>query len=93
MGYKQSKPTDLYVDNKGAIDISRDYISNERTKHIERRHLKVRELVADGEVVVRHVPSKENHADMLTKPLDFEEFNLHFTALSGGGSIRHQGGC
>ena len=40
MGYKQSKPTDLYVDNKGAIDMSRDYISNERTKHIERRHLK-----------------------------------------------------
>ena len=90
---RELEPMVLYVDNQGAVELSKDSKSCKRSRHIERRYLKVRELVADGEVVVKHVPSKENHADMLTKPLDFEEFNLHFTALSGGGSIRHQGGC
>ena len=64
-----------------------------RSRHIERRYLKIRELVADGEIVVKHVESADNHADMLTKPLELEAFDYHFTALSGGGSIRHRGGC
>ena len=74
MGYKQSKPTDLYVDNKGAIDMSRDYISNERTKHIERRHLKIRELVLDAVIRIQYVASKSNIADIFTKALDKKPF-------------------
>ena len=74
MGYKQSKPTDLYVDNKGAIDMSRDYISNERTKHIERRHLKVRELVEDAVINVKYIATHLNVADIFTKPLERKQF-------------------
>ena len=90
---RELEPTVLYVDNQGAIELAKDLRSCKRSRHIERRYLKVRELVADGEIVVKHDPSKENHADMFTKPLDFEEFNSHFSALSGGGSVRHQGWC
>ena len=74
MGYELPKPTDLYVDNKGAIDMSRDYISNERTKHIERRHLKIRELVEDAVINVKYVASHLNVADIFTKPLDRKQF-------------------
>ena len=69
MGYKQSKPTDLYVDNKGAIDMSRDYISNERTKHIERRHFYVRECVENHQITVPYVNTVNNLADFFTKAL------------------------
>ena len=90
---RELEPTVLYVDNQGAIELAKDSRSCKRSRHIERRYLKVRELVADGEIVVKHVSSRENHADMFTKPLDHEDFGSHFSALSGGGSIRHQGGC
>ena len=90
---RELDPTILYVDNQGAIELSRDMKSCKRSRHIERRYLKIRELVADGEIVVRHVRSEDNHADMLTKPLEIEAFGYHFAALSGGGSIRHRGGC
>ena len=90
------EPTILYVtDNRGAIELPKDMKSCKRSRHIERRYLKIRELVADGEITVKYYveSADDNHADMLTKPLDSEAFEYHFTALSGGGSIRHRGGC
>ena len=90
---RELDPTVLYVDNAGAVELAKDMKSCKRSRHIERRYLKVRELVADGEIKVMHVSSHENHADMFTKPLDLDPFEYHFTALSGGGSIRHRGGC
>ena len=66
--------TDLYVDNKGVIDISQDYLANERTKHIERRHLKIRELVLDAILRVQYIASTSNIADIVTKPLDRKPF-------------------
>ena len=67
LGHIVDGPTDMYVDNKGVIDISQDYLANERTKHIERRHLKIRELVADSIVSVEQVPTRDNVADIFTK--------------------------
>ena len=46
MGVPMEKPTVLYVDNSGAVALSKDLKSCKRSRHIERRHLKVRELVA-----------------------------------------------
>ena len=60
-------PTILYVDNSGAVELSKDLKSCQRSRHIERRYLKVRELVAKGEIEVRYCPTKENVADALTK--------------------------
>ena len=93
LGRVLEEPTVLYVDNRGAIELSKDMKSCKRSRHIERRYLKIRELVAEGEIVVKYVASAENHADMLTKPLDTDTFECHLSALSGSGSIRHRGGC
>ena len=62
------------VDNKGVVDMSEDYVSNNRTKHIERRHLKIRELVEQGIIKVAHVAGEDNIADILTKPLGRRRF-------------------
>ena len=86
------EPTSLYVDNQGAIELSRDMKSCQRSRHIERRYLKVRELVALGEINVLYVPTALNHADVLTKPLDKLTFDTHVGALCGVASLPQQGG-
>ena len=70
----QESPTVLGVDNQGAIALAKNYVSNSRTKHIERRHLKIRELVKELAVRPEFVPTDENVADILSKPLGREKF-------------------
>ena len=67
MGYELNKPTVLYVDNTGAVELSKHRKSCNRSRHVLRRYLKVRELVAQGEVEVKWIDTKENIADLLSK--------------------------
>ena len=50
MGLDMTAPTVLYVDNQGAVELSRDRKSCHRSRHVDRRFFKVRELVAEGEI-------------------------------------------
>ena len=86
------EPTPLHVDNQGAVELSRDMKSCQRSRHVERRYLKVRELVALGEISVFHVPTASNRADVLTKPLDKPSFDTHVDALCGVASLPQHGG-
>ena len=73
----QHGPTVIGIDNQGAVALARNYVSNSKTKHIERRHLKIRELVEEMKVRPEFVPTNENPADLFTKPLGrpkFEKF-------------------
>ena len=81
MGHDVSTPTVLYVDNEGAVALSNDMRSCNRSRHIERRYLRIREWVADGEIVVKYVATTANVADALTKPLDAATFTRHATVL------------
>ena len=47
---------------------------HDRTKHIDRRHFWIREMVEDGRVVVPYVRTDDNIADFLTKPLAWDRF-------------------
>ena len=73
-GCSQKEPTKLSIDNQGAVALAKNYISNSRTKHIQRRHLKIRELVEELVVRPEFVPTDENVADILTKPLGKDRF-------------------
>jgi len=74
MGIDVSEPTVLYVDNKGAVELPRDTKSCQRSRHIERRYLKIREWVAMGEIRVEYVETQNNPADILTKPVNASTF-------------------
>ena len=87
MGVCMDAPTVLYVDNSGAVELSKDLKSCKRSRHIERRFLKVRELVAQGHIVVKYCPTEENHADVLTKGLPAAVHLKHATALMNLGDI------
>ena len=55
MGIHDESPVELHGDNKGAIDLAYNPEHHSRTKHIDRRHFYVREMVENGEIVVPYV--------------------------------------
>jgi hypothetical protein len=71
MGMKFEKPPVLFVDNSGAVELSRDRKSCHRSRHVDRRYFKVRELQALGKLLVEHIPTAENSSDLLTKVLSW----------------------
>jgi len=64
------KPIVLFVDNDGAVDLSRDRKSCHRSRHVDRRYFKVRELVAEGLIRVERIDTADNSSDVLTKALE-----------------------
>ncbi len=71
------KATLVYCDNVSAIYLSGNPVQHQRTKHIEMDIHFVREKVARGEVLVHHVPSRYQIADIFTKGIPlvlFEDF-------------------
>ncbi|GJV51520.1 hypothetical protein Tco_1447261 [Tanacetum coccineum] len=73
-----------YVDCKstgGAIDLSKNPVLHSRTKHIEIRHHFRRDNVQKGNISIDKVSSEDNIADILTKHLKKEPFNLLILGL------------
>nr|GEV37247.1 retrovirus-related Pol polyprotein from transposon TNT 1-94 [Tanacetum cinerariifolium] len=65
----------IMYDKKGAIDLSIKPVQHSRTKHIEIRHHFLRDNVRKGHISIKKVPSIDNIADILSKPLKRESFN------------------
>ena len=83
MGYDMSEPTMLWVDNMGAVEITKRRESLARSRHIERRYLKMQEWVAEGKIKVKYIKTDDNRADMFTKPLDRATFEGHAAGIMG----------
>ncbi|EGD80810.1 hypothetical protein PTSG_11720 [Salpingoeca rosetta] len=75
--------TKMLTDNQAAIAIGNDHVTKPRTKHIRVRHHFVRELIADGTIVLQHCPGTQMVADALTKALDKQTFEQHLPRLVG----------
>ena len=67
----------VFEDIQGALQLSKNPVSNSNSKHIDVRHHFLRELVRQGDIIVNHVPSEYQHADILTKVLAFDLFPIH----------------
>jgi len=65
----QDTPTVIRVDNQAAIAMSKNPINHKRTKHIDVRYHVVRGFIEEGVIKCVWVPTDENLADFLTKPL------------------------
>eukprot|EP00253_Pinus_taeda_P007520 PITA_07520 len=67
-------PISILCDNTSAIKISKNPVMHSKTKHIPIKYHFLREQVLEQKVKLEYVPSKEQVADILTKPLPRETF-------------------
>ena len=74
LAYPISLPTPLWCDNQAALDLIDNPVCHDRTKHIETKYHYVRQQVAIGNAIFSYVPTKENPADLFTKPLSILKF-------------------
>jgi len=59
----------IRVDNKSTIELAKNSVNHERSKHIDVRFHFIREQVKEGNVELEHVESCAQVADMFTKPM------------------------
>jgi hypothetical protein len=64
----------LHCDSQSAIYLAKNQVYHARTKHIDVRFHKIRELLTTGQIVLEKVHTSENAADMLTKPVTSDKF-------------------
>ncbi|KAJ1274520.1 hypothetical protein BS78_05G068600 [Paspalum vaginatum] len=64
----------LKVDNKSAIDLSKNPVHHDRSKHIDIKYHYIRECVDGGKIVIDQISTKDQLADILTKPLGRVKF-------------------
>ena len=64
----------LLCDNESAIKIAYNPVQHSRTKHIEIRHHFIRDHVARGDIDLSYVGTRDQLADIFTKPLEEGRF-------------------
>ena len=70
--YDESIP--IYCDNTSAMSISKNLVMHSKTKHIPIKYHFLREQVAEKNIIVEYVGTKEQVADIFTKPISREAF-------------------
>ena len=69
-----TKPLTMFEDNQSCIYLSKNPGDFAKSKHIDSRYHFVREQVEKQTVVLKKIGTKDNLADVFTKPLDNKQF-------------------
>ena len=69
-----SEPIIIYEDNNGCISIAKNLTSHKRSKHIDIKYHFSREQVEENVIKLKYMPTGEQIADALTKPLPAARF-------------------
>ena len=75
IGFPQNKPTTVFCDNNSAIHMANNDVIGPKTKHISIRHHFLRDMISDDSIVLEYVPTADNLADFMTKPLTGQKFH------------------
>jgi hypothetical protein len=64
----------VFCDNSSSIKLSKNPVFHGRTKHINVKFHFIRDLIKKGDVELIYCGTKEQLADIMTKPLKLEDF-------------------
>jgi hypothetical protein len=84
LGFPQVSATTLHADNLGCIALTNGTVTHSCAKHIDIHHHFICERVANSEIDLQYVSTKEMLADILTKQLPHEAFERYRKALGVG---------
>ena len=85
-------PIDVFTDSEGAQAIAANSVYHKWTKHIDIKYHYIREKILDGTVCVNEVGSKNNLADVFTKPIARDQHQI-LTSRIGLVGNPIEGGC
>ncbi|XP_028220359.1 7-hydroxymethyl chlorophyll a reductase, chloroplastic-like [Glycine soja] len=74
MKIQKKEPVCLLIDNKSAISLAKNLVNYGNNKHIDTRYHFIRDKVNKGKIKLIYSKSKDNLADLLTKPLKKAKF-------------------
>ena len=77
------KPVTVHEDNQGAIALSVALQMRPRTNYIAIKYHHLRSFVANGDVEIQNIDTREHIADTFTKPLDSELFGYIRCNING----------
>ena len=77
IGLKVQKPMELFVDNKGAVDLANNWSIGGRTCHMEVRQYFLRDLKDEGIIITKWISGEEMSSDLFTKNLHGPLFQKH----------------
>ncbi|XP_019198070.1 PREDICTED: uncharacterized protein LOC109191846 [Ipomoea nil] len=75
LGLYSGQPSNLWCDNLGVTYLCANPVFHARTKHVEIDYHFVRNKVASADFVVNFISTKDQFADVLTKPLPGPRFS------------------
>jgi hypothetical protein len=73
----------VFEDNRSCIKVAESPKFTPRTKHIAIKYHHFRRFVSDGTILIEHIDTKEQIADILTKPLEEASFKYLRQRLMG----------
>jgi hypothetical protein len=73
-GEDEVSPFMLKIDNQSAIQLSRNHVFHDRSKHIDTKYHFIRQCVEEGRVRVEHINTNQQLADILTKSLGRDRY-------------------
>ncbi|KAJ1041465.1 hypothetical protein NDA11_007758 [Ustilago hordei] len=71
IGIDISTPT-IFSDNTGTIQVSKDPAQHWKLKHIDTKYHFIRDNMQDGKVKIKYIGTKDNLANIFTKPVGKE---------------------
>jgi hypothetical protein len=67
-------PTLIDCDNQSCVKLSENPVSHARSKHVETKYHYIRDMVQRKPILVQYLPTDEQIANVLTKPLAKSKF-------------------
>jgi hypothetical protein len=83
LGFLQTLPTPIYIDNASAIQIINARRPTDRSRHIDIQAFAIQDWKDNGDILMHHIPGVINPSDSLTKPTGWILHSRHCRRLMG----------